>query len=131
MARPLLLFMCFILLGCGGPSKSRVQGRLTSHGAPFALPADSGEVGIVFTRLGDDGNPIPFKMYSAIVQADGTFEVVAAAGECEPGVYQVAIDAAKAKSNVFQPFQIGKSKARVTFKPGENDIKVDIAKPTG
>ena len=115
--------------GCGGkPGPAHVKGTLAFDGQPFPLPAQAGEVFLVFHKVGDDGSINQFQMYTALVRGDGSFEVVSSGGELPVGTYQVAIDAASGKVVQFKPFALKTTKARVEFQSGSNDVTLDLAK---
>jgi hypothetical protein len=127
----LVVLICGLVAGCGGPGMARVKGQLIDGGSPVTLSGERGEVVIVFNLLDGEGKPVPFKMYSTLVNADGTFEIYASGGELPPGTYQIGLAAEKSKNPKFKPFALPKSEARITFVPGANDIQVDLSKPKG
>jgi hypothetical protein len=129
-----LLLCAFAALasGCGGAvDKARVKGQLTENNEIFRLPPGAGEVFIVFRFIGADDQPDQRRMYTAKVYDDGRFEVVSSGGELPVGKYQVAIDAAAGRVEQFKAFAMPDSPARIEFKSGSNNVKIDIAKPNG
>ncbi len=116
--------------GCGGPGKAKVKGQLVSGGQPMSFPAT--QVGVVFTPVGADGKPDPTKAYTAVVNEDGTFELVASGGELPSGNYQVSILATGGKlATQMKPYAGASSPIRRELKPGPNEITIDVTKPDG
>ena len=129
-----LLVLCAITalaIGCGMSGPAHVKGELVHDGLPFRLPPGAGEVFIVFRFIGEDGQPDQMRMYTAVVHEDGHFEVVNSGGELPVGTYQVAIDATPGRVQEFNAFAMPDSPARIEFKSGSNDVKIDLLKPNG
>jgi len=131
LLRSTILIVIPFVAGCGGSSVAMLKGRLVDNGQPFALPPGAGNVGIVFELLDAEGNPVGLKMYIALVNHDGTFAVVASGGELPVGEYRVGIDGNSAKVPQFGLFLLPVTKAKITLKPGSNDVNFDLAKPNG
>jgi hypothetical protein len=129
--RCVLLAVALVALatsGCGG-GMAKVKGRLVSNGQPMTVPGMT--VGVVFTPVGADDKPNPTKAYTAVVNEDGSFELVASGGEFPAGKYQVAITATGKMAAQLKAFAGPNSPIRREFKSGENDIVIDVAKPDG
>jgi len=122
-----VLAALFAVAGCGG-GMAKVKGKLVENGEPKAFAPFSASV--QFAKIGDDGKPDETKMYSAIVNADGTFELVASGGQLPAGMYQVVIEM-PVKPGQRQPFAAHVSPIRRDLKSGQNDLTIDLAKPEG
>lgn len=121
-----LALAAFVAAGCGAPP-AKVKGRLVSNGEPLSV---SGQVGVTFTALsGGDAKTAP--SYTAMVNPDGTFDVVVSGGELPPGQYQVSIVAVGKAGDKFKGFIGDKSPIRRELKPGPNEVTIDVAKPEG
>lgn len=113
----------FSLTGCGGGDVGRVKGRLTDNGQPVTF-APNAQAAVVFQMIGPDGQPDVTKTYSMMLAPDGSFELLASAGELPPGTYQVKLDIAGKDAAKFKKFSTKRE-----VKPGENVIELDLAKP--
>src|SRR3954471_12435245 len=85
----LIAAMAVVLAGGCGPSVAKVKGRLVDNGAPMTFPPTT--VAIELSPIGADGKAEGNTVYSAVVQEDGGFEVVASGGTLPPGTYRVGI----------------------------------------
>ena len=126
-ALPVAAVVALIFCGCGSGT-ARVKGKIVENGQPRQFAPFSASV--QFAKIGDDGRPDPTKMYSAVVEADGSFELVASGGELPAGMYQVAIEmpVKKGERNSFAPPD---SAVRRELKSGSNELTIDLAKPEG
>lgn len=115
--------------GCGGEAKAKVKGKLVSNGAPMSFPATQAAVSL--SPVGADGKPDPAKAFTAVVNEDGSFEVLASGGELPAGTYQVSIQAMGKLGQQLKGFAGANSPVRRELKPGANDITIDVAKPDG
>ena len=122
--------LVLVLAGCG-TDPSRVKGRLLDNGQPLAVPASGTPQTVVFTSLGGEAGA--GRMYSAMIGADGTFELVAAGGSVPPGEYRVSFDVTLPGKDgeKFKRFRGDGSPIRRELKPGANDLAIDLAKPEG
>jgi hypothetical protein len=114
--------------GCGGGT-AKVKGRLVTNGQPMSFPAT--QAAIVLSPLGADGKPDPAKSYSAVVNQDGSFELVASGGELPAGNYQVSIQAVGKLKEQLKLFAGTDSPVRRELKSGLNDITIDVTKSDG
>lgn len=114
--------------GCGG-SPAKVKGRLVNNGQPVAVPAT--QVAVLFAPIDASGKPNALKSFTAVVNADGSFEVLASGGELPPGQYQIAVQAQGKLGEQFKALTPPNSPARRELKSGTNDLVIDIAKPEG
>ena len=123
--------LCLIALGCGSGA-ARVKGRVVENGTPLQLEPGT-QVSLKLSPIGTDDKPDPAKFYTAMLNADGTFEITVSGGELAPGKYQVSLDAFAAgkMKTKLKPFALTGSKLRTELKAGSNDITVDLAKPEG
>ena len=75
------------------------------------------------SMIGANGEPDNMKSFTAVVDTDGTFEVLASGGQVPPGAYRVSVQGPFTK----------KPTAKVAVKReiviGDNDITIDLAKP--
>ena len=129
--RRALLLLALVGLAAGGcgSTTARVKGRLVTNDQPMTFPAT--QVAVVLTPLDAGGNPDPAKAYTAVVNEDGSFEVLASGGELPPGQYQIAIQAMGKLKEQFKKLAAPNSPLRRELKPGPNEIVIDVAKPTG
>ncbi|HVK15230.1 MAG TPA: hypothetical protein VM597_41205, partial [Gemmataceae bacterium] len=119
--------VALVVNGCGG-GMAKVKGKLVENGQHRQFAAFSASV--QFAKIGEDGRPDTTKMYSAVVEADGSFELVASGGELPAGVYQVAVEmpVKKEERNAFAPPD---SPIRRELRAGANELTIDLAKPDG
>lgn len=85
----MLLVLCSLvfLAGCGGPPPVMVKGKITQDGKPVTV-GPSGKIELIFEPEKDDAG----RAYPAVVQADGTFEVVGRDNRgIVPGKYKVNV----------------------------------------
>lgn len=117
-----------IVAGCG-PDKARITGRVFDNNQPVAVPASGDPQSIVFTSLGGDAGA--GRMYTAALNPDGTFELVAAGGSVPPGEYRVSFNVILPGKGgeKFKRFRGEGSPIRRELKPGPNDLSIDLAKP--
>jgi hypothetical protein len=124
---PVAAVLALIVTGCGS-GMAKVKGKIVENGQPKSFGAFSAS--IQFTLIGPDGKPDTTKMYSAVVDQDGSFELVASGGELPAGTYQVAIEMPLKKGDRPQ-FAGPNSPLRRELKSGSNDLTIDLAKPEG
>ena len=117
-----------VVAGCG-TEPSRVRGRILDNGQPVAVPASGTPQTVAFTSLGGEAGA--GRMYSAMLNPDGTFELVAAGGSVPPGEYRVSFDVTLPGNDgeKFKRFRGATSPLRRELKPGSNDLTIDLAKP--
>lgn len=111
------------LTGCGGGDVGRVKGRLTDNGQPVTF-ATGAQAAVVFQLLTPGGTPDLTKTYTMMLTPEGTFELIASAGELPPGTYQVKLDVAGKEGARFKKFSTKRE-----VKAGENVIELDLARP--
>jgi len=129
--RALLLPTVLVALaacGCGG-GMAKVKGQLVENGNPMTFPPT--QVAIELALIGEDGKPDASKAYTAVVNPDGSFEVVASSGEVKPGTYQVGIHASGKLGSRLKAFAPPTSSIRREIKPGANTLTIDLARPEG
>ncbi|MCE9563640.1 MAG: hypothetical protein K8U57_16490 [Planctomycetes bacterium] len=128
----IVLYLAIGVCGCA-ETPSQVKGRLLENGQPLVLPVSSTPQSVVLVPLAADGQTETGRMYSAIIDSDGTFELVAAGGAIPPGFYKISLDvAATGKAGEkFKQFRGSGSPLRKELKPGVNDFTIDLAKPEG
>ncbi len=115
--------------GCGGPKLAKVKGRLVTNDQPMEFPPTAAAV--VFTPLNDGGTPDPSKSFTAVVNEDGSFEVLASGGQLPVGKYQISIQAMGKLKEQLKKFGEGVSPVRRDLQPGPNELVIDFAKPEG
>ena len=108
-----------MIAGCGN-GLGKVKGRIVENGQPKTFPPTSHSVEL--TLLGPSGQPDTMKTFTAVVDADGTFEVHASGGQVPPGAYQITIQGPYTKKGP-------KAAATRDIKSGDNEITLDLAKP--
>lgn len=118
----------FLAVGCGA-GMAKVKGRLVENGTPMSFPPT--QIAVELTLLGEDGKPDRSKVYTAVVNEDGSFEVVASGGTLTPGTYQVGIIATGKYTDRLKRFAPPASPVRREVKPGSNELTIDVAKPEG
>ena len=123
----LTTFLLVALLAglCSGCSegKARVKGKIVENSQPMTFGAN--QAALELTPIGPGGEADSNKMVGAVVNADGTFEVVASGGELPPGKYQIAFRGygkLESKYKAVPPFQR-------ELKSGTNELTLDLAKP--
>lgn len=114
--------------GCGS-SMARVKGRLVNNDQPMSFPPTAAAV--IIAPIGADGKPDQMKSFTAVVNEDGTFELLASGGELPPGQYQIAIQAPGKLKEQLKKFAVPNSSIRRELKPGSNELVIDVAKPEG
>lgn len=133
------LLLAFALTGCSAPTAT-VKGKLLDGGQPVG--PDGLMVALNFHPLKPDGTVDKQTSYSAVLNGDGSFQIVESGGTLPPGDYRVVITAAaggppdpkkKAKASPaqlrFAPFTtVEGSKLKVTVAAGGNDLTIDLAK---
>lgn len=141
MRRPLALATlataAALLAGCGGPQSARLKGRvLGADGQPFTLQkGDQGFMRLLGKAAAGTKGEDP--EYPAMLNPDGTFEVVASGGELKPGTYRVALEvvATTRTTKEGRPVQEDRLKGRfkadkttlsVEAKAGPNDVTVTL-----
>lgn len=106
-------------VGCGDNTTGQVKGRLVENGEPKAFPPTS--YSVEFSLFGPT-DPEKMKLYTAVVDTDGTFQVHASGGKLPIGKYLVTIrPPASQKAAARQPLER-------EIKPGMNEFLLDIAK---
>lgn len=118
--------------GCGNPD-SRLKGRVVEDGQPVQV---AGQAALMFTLLGAGDQPDASKSYTANLNPDGSFEMVASGGRLPPGRYMVTIEMPPAQGKAGlakyrEVYRFPKSSLRADVTVGENDVTVDLAKPAG
>lgn len=128
MNRALLMvvLVCALLVGCGS-GKAKVRGRLVENGQPTTFPPTT--LALELAPVGEDDQPDKTKLYPAVVNEDGTFEVVASGGEVPLGKYAISIQATGKYTEKLKAFAPGASRIRREIKAGTNDLTIDLAKP--
>jgi hypothetical protein len=127
MLRSLFLgtgLLALALSGCGDPPMAKVKGRILENGQPKTFPATSHSVEI--TPLDESGTPNKGKAFTAVVNEDGTFQVIASGGLLPVGTYTFAVRGmfVKKKGGAEPPA------SKRELKSGDNnDITLDLAKP--
>jgi hypothetical protein len=120
--------LLLVVMGCGD-SPGRVKGRVVENGQPKDFPPM--QASVTFDRIGPDGKPDTKSSYTAILNKDGTFEVIVSGGELPSGTYAVSISATGKENKLFKGFNAAETKVRREIKSGLNDIQIDLAKPEG
>src|SRR4051794_5375044 len=111
-----------LLAGCDS-GIAHVKGRIVENGQPLTFGMN--QAAVELTPLGADGQPDVAKTFTAVVNADGSFEVVASAGKLPTGQYQIAFrgyGAMASKGKGIPPF-------KREIKSGTNELVLDLAKP--
>lgn len=122
MRRTLLPALCLAVLVAGcGPGKARVKGRVTEGGQPASFPPTAAAIQIA--PIGSDGEPDPARAFTAVVNEDGTWEVLASGGELPTGEYEIAFQATGKLKGKFQSKPV-----RQQLKAGTNEVTIDVTK---
>src|SRR4051794_31426964 len=95
------LLGALLLCGCGG-GKAKVKGRLVENGQAQKFAPQQAH--LEFIPLDADDKPQQGKSFTAGVNEDGSFEVLASGGELPPGKYQVTITARGDLAKKYQKF---------------------------
>ena len=120
--RFIVSFAVFAILAAGcSPGIGKVKGQIVENGQPKTFPPSTHA--IEMSMLGANGEPDNMKSFTAVVDTDGSFEVLASGGQVPPGTYRVSVQGPSTK----------KPTAKVSVKReivvGDNDITIDLAKP--
>ncbi|MDB5307667.1 MAG: hypothetical protein JWO38_1869 [Gemmataceae bacterium] len=107
----------------------RVKGQLVENGQPKAFPAYQAFVQL--TPVGAEGHLDVARSFTAVVNEDGSFEVIASGGELPAGMYQVAVQARGKLGVQLKAFAPPQSPVRREIKPGSNLLTIDLAKSEG
>jgi hypothetical protein len=133
----LIVALAGLLAGGCGSSMGKVKGQIVENGKPLSTATGTDKAGqgdrlaIELTLVGADGKLDTAKSYTAVVNADGSFEVLASKGEVQPGTYAVGIDASGKFKNQLKGFAPGVTRVRREIKAGTNDLTIDVTKPEG
>jgi len=123
MKRTLLIAaFSFLVLGCEG-GKAKVKGRVVENGQPMSFV--SNQAALEISPINAEGEPDKTKMFTAVVNEDGTFEVFASGGELPTGKYQVAF---RAYGKLVDKYRLIAPVQR-ELKAGMNELTIDLAKP--
>ena len=128
MKRLTPLLLALLLAGCSS-APAKFRGQLVENGQPMKVPATT--LAIEVNALTEDGKLDPAKLYPAVVNEDGSFEVVAGGGTLPLGKYAIAIQATGKYQTQLKRFAPGTSPIRREIKPGTNEITIDVARPEG
>jgi hypothetical protein len=127
--RSILLGFCLaslVLSGCGGNPMAKVKGTILENGKPKSFPPTSHSVEIA--PVDASGQVDHAKAFSAVVNGDGSFEVVASGGQLPVGTYQFSI---RGPGSGKKGIKVGPAPgAKRDLQPGDIAITLDIAKPT-
>jgi hypothetical protein len=127
--RRVLLFvalLAFALVGCGS-GKARVKGRLVENGQALTFAPTSAAVELILLK--EDGTPDRTKVTTAVVDTDGSFEVVASGGEVPPGTYVIGLKLPAPLQKKYAKLAAPASPIRRKVVTGSNDLTIDLAKP--
>ncbi len=134
----LLGFALVALSGCG-PTSAKLKGKVVEGNTPV-LP--NGLVSLSFHPIKADGSPDLMTVFTTPLEGDGTFKFVASGGTLPPGKYRVVIAGPgvapptgktkiKSSPNRFgDSSNVETSKLHITVQPGQNDLVIDLAKPS-
>ena len=131
------LLVLVAVAGCGG-EMARVKGRLVNGGSPVAPPPGA-RISLLFEPVEGGPGADARRFFPAILEGDGTFEVVASGGQVPPGTYRVSLTFSSADSRQsappvpaeLAPFTRADSPLRATLEKGSNTLEVDLARPKG
>jgi hypothetical protein len=127
---PLAMAAALLATGCGGGGPGKVKGKVVENGQPTTFPAMQASVQLAPVGSGgkaDWNGPV----YTAVLNADGTFEVVASGGEVPPGEYLIAIEQTGKPVPRLANFTTAKTAVKREIKSGSNELTIDLAKPEG
>lgn len=116
-----------LLAGCGGGKAARVRGQVVENGQPASFAGMLAAV--VFAPVGPDGKPDTNRSQTAVLNPDGSFELVASGGELPVGTYMVGIQVVGKAGAKFKDVGPTNSPIRRELKPGPNDLTIDVARP--
>ena len=103
------------------------HGRIVENGQAQKFAPNQAH--LEFIPLDADDKPQPGKSFTAGVNEDGSFEVLASGGELPPGKYQVAITARGNLATKYERFAPPNSPLRHEVKAGANDFTFDETIP--
>ena len=107
--------------GCS-EGKAHVKGRIVENGQPVSFSAN--QAAVEFSPIGSDGKADSSKTFTAVVNDDGTFEVLASGGEVPRGNYDITFRSYGKLREKYKDQTL-----RREVKAGKNDFTIDLAKP--
>ena len=116
----------FLLAGCGA-SPARVKGQVVANGQPVSFTGL--QAAVVFAPVGPDGKPDTGRSQTAVLNPDGSFELLASGGELPAGTYMVGIQVVGKAGEKFKAVGPTNSPIRRELKSGPNDLTIDVARP--
>lgn len=119
-----LVLFTTLTAGCG-QSKGTVTGMLVENGKSMSF--ESNQAAVQLTLVGPAGTLDNKHSYTAVVDEDGSFEVVASGGELPLGTYQVAVQL-RGGDPKYKSLAAPDSPLRREIKAGKNELIVDLAK---
>lgn len=122
-----IVLSSLLLIGCGKANIASVTGKVIENGQPRTFNAN--QAALQLTMVDAQGELDSANSYTAVVNPDGSFEVVASGGEVKVGNYQVSI-LYVGNDPKYQAFYAPDSKLRREIKPGKNELVIDLGKPT-
>lgn len=128
ISRKTILVLCVLLLSGCGKTTGELKGQVVEDGKPRTFGGN--EAALQLTLIGPDGKFDNNHSYTAVIDKDGSFQVVASGGELTPGEYQVAIQFMGGNPK-YKTFAAPESKVRREIKPGRNHFVIDLANPEG
>lgn len=108
--------------GCGGPPMGKVKGQIFENGQPKSFPPASHAVEIAAVNASGEADPT--KTFTAVVNEDGTFEMLASGGQLPAGTYAFTVRGAGTKKGAAPP-----KASKREIHSGDNQITLDLAKP--
>lgn len=121
-----MTLLCGVLLGCGeaGSTKITAKGQLLKKGQPLKVGTQ------VFTQMvfyTDTKDPKTYNTYSAMVNPDGTFEVV----NIPPGKYLITLELTGDAGDLCQGMFRKDNSKLIREVTGKESIQIEITKPKG
>ncbi len=125
LLRLALVVTMAVVAGCSEP-KATVKGAILEDGQPKSFK--SNQAAVQLTLVNADGQLDNSKSFTAVVNEDGRFEVIASGGEIPVGKYQVAIQFTGGNKK-YQKWAAPESTVRRDIKSGANELTLDLSAP--
>jgi len=116
------------LAGCGSATTATITGKIVDNGQPRQYQPT--QAAVQLTLVGPGGKLDENRSFTAVVNPDGTFQVISSGGEIPVGTYQVAIQI-RDEDPKYKAFAAPESQVRREIKPGRNELVLDLSKPAG
>jgi hypothetical protein len=122
----ILVLSTVLVCGCGGATTATVKGKLIENGQ--AMKFDMNQAAVQLTLVSPEGKLDDSHSYTAVVNQDGSFEVIASGGQLPLGKYQVGLQIRGDNNEKYKKYAAPESPLRREIKGGSNHLDLDLAK---